>query len=147
MEKAYDTTSKYGFLWLWPKRSTPYLYFQFFKDKSFKVRLGSIFSEYHLQEMGVPQGSTLSVTLFLEKINSSIQCLKPGVDCSIYVDEFHICYISSNMSFLGAFTTSPVESLYVDAHEPSLGARRAKLSLQYASKINSHMMWCLITNI
>ena len=30
---------------------------------------------------------------------------------------------------LGAFRTSPVESLYVDAHEPCLGARRAKLSL------------------
>ena len=36
---------------------------------------------------------------------------------------------------LGAFRTSPVESLYVEAHEPSLGARRAKLSLQYATKI------------
>ena len=38
---------------------------------------------------------------------------------------------------LGAFRTSPVESLYVDAHEPYLGARCAKLSLQYASKIKS----------
>ena len=38
---------------------------------------------------------------------------------------------------LGAFRTSPVESLYVDAHEPCLGARRATLSLQYASKIKS----------
>ena len=38
---------------------------------------------------------------------------------------------------LGAFRTSPVESLYVDAHEPCLGARRAKLSLQYVSKIKS----------
>ena len=38
---------------------------------------------------------------------------------------------------LGAFRTSPVESLYVDAHEPCLGDRRAKLSLQYASKIKS----------
>ena len=28
-----------------------------------------------------------------------------------------------------------MESLYVDAHEFSLGTRRAKLSLQYASKI------------
>ena len=36
----------------------------------------------------------------------------------------------------GAFRTS-VESLYVDAHEPSLGARRARLSLQYATKIKS----------
>ena len=38
---------------------------------------------------------------------------------------------------LGAFRTYPVESLYVDAHEPCLGARRAKLSQQYASKIKS----------
>ena len=38
---------------------------------------------------------------------------------------------------LGEFRTSPVESLCVDAHEPSLGARRAKLFLQYASKIKS----------
>ena len=30
---------------------------------------------------------------------------------------------------LGAFRTSPVKSLYVDAHEPCLGARRAKLCL------------------
>ena len=38
---------------------------------------------------------------------------------------------------LRTFRTSPVENLYVDAHEPSLGARRAKLSLQCASKIKS----------
>ena len=38
---------------------------------------------------------------------------------------------------LGAFRTSPVECLYVDAHEPSLGARRARLSLLYATKIKS----------
>ena len=36
-----------------------------------------------------------------------------------------------------AFRTSPVESLYVDAHKLSLGATRAKLSLQYSSKIKS----------
>ena len=37
---------------------------------------------------------------------------------------------------LGAFRTS-VESLYLDAQEPSLGATRPKLSLQYATKIQS----------
>ena len=232
--------------------------------------------------MGVHQGSILSVTLFSVKINSITQCLKPGVDCSLYVDDFQVCYRSSNVSiierrlqlclnklqqwatdngfrfsktktvcmhicqkrglhldpqlfldkrpipvverprfwglyltgsyplypilnmlkqrglkalnilnvigntewgadrkvmlrlyrslvrskldhgcivygsarksylqmldpihnqglrlWLGEFRTSPVESLYVDAHEPCLGARRAKLSLQYASKIKS----------
>ena len=53
---------------------------------------------------------------------------------------------------LGAFRTSHVESLYVDAHEPRVGARRAKLSLQYVSRschcLNiPHMTRCLIINI
>ena len=36
------------------------------------------------------------------------------------------------MLALGAFRTSPVASLYVEADEPSLYSRREKLSLQYA---------------
>ena len=38
---------------------------------------------------------------------------------------------------LEAFRTALVDSLYVDVHQLSLGARHAKLSLQYVSKINS----------
>ena len=34
------------------------------------------------------------------KINSITQCLKPGVDCSLYVDDFQICYRSSNTSVI-----------------------------------------------
>ena len=36
---------------------------------------------------------------------------------------------------LGAFRTSPVESLYVEAEEPSLYLRREKLTLQYAIRL------------
>ena len=36
---------------------------------------------------------------------------------------------------LGAFRTSPVESLYAESNEPSLYIRRVKLSLQYVSKL------------
>ena len=36
---------------------------------------------------------------------------------------------------LGAFKTSPIDSLYVEANEPSLHLRRKKLSLQYATKL------------
>ena len=36
---------------------------------------------------------------------------------------------------LGAFLTSPVESLYAESNEPSLYIRREKLSLQYVSKL------------
>ena len=48
------------------------------------MRVGSTLSEAHNQE----QGSILSVTLFSLKINNIVKCLNPGVDCSLYVDDF-----------------------------------------------------------
>ena len=39
---------------------------------------------------------------------------------------------------LGAFCTSPIPSLYVEADEPSLSERRVKLSLQYITKLKSN---------
>ena len=38
---------------------------------------------------------------------------------------------------LGAFTTSPIESLYIKANEPPLSLRRYKLTLQYCIKLIS----------
>ena len=46
------------------------------------------------QEMGVPQGSILSVTLFALKINSIVKAISPGVECSLYVDDFLIVHRS-----------------------------------------------------
>ena len=39
---------------------------------------------------------------------------------------------------LGAFRSSPVESLCVEAHEPPLGIRRDKLALQYVLKLKAN---------
>jgi len=47
--------------------------------------------------MGVPQGSILSVTLFIIKINSIVNCMGPGADCSLFVDDFCISYRSKSM--------------------------------------------------
>ena len=38
---------------------------------------------------------------------------------------------------LGTFRTSPAQSLYIEAHEPSLTTRRLKLSLNYVLKLKS----------
>ena len=104
LEKAYDTTWKYGIMkdpyGFGLRGHLPIFIAHFLKDRSFKVRVGSTFSDSHLQQMGVPQGSILSVTLFSVKINSITQCLKPGIDCSLYVDDFQLCYRSSNMSII-----------------------------------------------
>ena len=39
---------------------------------------------------------------------------------------------------LGAFRSSPVESLYVEAHEPPLEIRREKVALQYTIKLKAN---------
>ena len=39
---------------------------------------------------------------------------------------------------LGAFRSSPVESLYVEAHEPPLEIHRDKLALQYILKLKTN---------
>ena len=49
------------------------------------------------QEMGVPQGSILSVTLFSVKINNVVKSVCTGVECFLYVDDFCICYRSKHM--------------------------------------------------
>ena len=39
---------------------------------------------------------------------------------------------------IGAFRSSPVESLYVEAHEPPLEIRKEKLALQYILKLKAN---------
>ena len=101
LEKAYDTTWKYGIMRdlfnFGLKGKLPNFINSFLSNRNFNVRVGTSLSDIHNQEMGVPQGSILSVTLFSIKINDIVKCLNPGVDCSLYVDDFLICYRSKNI--------------------------------------------------
>ena len=102
LERAYDTTWKYGIMndlhEIGLKGRLPVFVQNFLSNREFKVCVGSTLSETHNQEQGVPQGSILSVTLFSLKINNIVKCLNPGADCSLYVDDFLICYRSKNMN-------------------------------------------------
>ena len=59
----------------------------FLQDWRFNVRIGNILPEEKEQEIGVPQGSVLSVTLFSIKINivKNINC---RTICALFVDDF-----------------------------------------------------------
>ena len=57
----------------------------FLRNRQFHVRLGSSSSDLFDQEMGVPQGSILSVTLFGLKINSIIKTIYPLVSNAPYM--------------------------------------------------------------
>ena len=76
LEKAYDTTWKYGIMRelrdLGVKVRLPHFISGFLLDRKFKVHVGSALSDMKNQEEEVPQGSVLPVTLFSIKINNKM---------------------------------------------------------------------------
>ena len=101
LEKAYDTTWKYGILRdlheLGVKGRLANFLESFLAERSFQVRVGSTLSDTFRLSQDVPQGSILSTTLFNIKINSIMNCLDPKTDGSLYVDDFCMCYRSKSM--------------------------------------------------
>ena len=101
LEKAYDTTWRYGILKdlhdLGIRGRLPVFIRSFLEDRTMQVRVGSTLSDFYDQEQGVPQGSILSTTLFNIKINNIVKCLDSKTDGSLYIDDFGICYRSKNI--------------------------------------------------
>ena len=62
-----------------------------------QVRVGSSLSDYYDHVQGVPQGGVLCTTLFNIRINDIVKCLGNLTDCSLYVDDFRICFRSKSM--------------------------------------------------
>ena len=101
LEKAYDTTWKYGILRdlqeFGVKGRLANFVESFLANRSIQVRVGSTLSYTFGLCQGVPHGSILSTTLFNIKINSIMNCLDPKTDGSLYVDDFCMCYRSTSM--------------------------------------------------
>ena len=102
LEKAYDTTWRFGILKVLHESGLrgemPLFIKAFLSSRVFQVRVGSILSERKIQEEGVPQGSVLSVTLFALAINGITEVLPPNVMYSLFVDDFCISYKASSMA-------------------------------------------------
>ena len=103
LKKAYDTTWKCSIVKdlknLGLEGRMPISIQNFLQDRRFRVRMGEVFSE-EKQEMNVPQGSVLSVTLFNIKINNIVKNINSGTNCALYVDDFLICYRARNMNHI-----------------------------------------------
>ena len=101
LEKAFDTTWKYGILKdlhdAGLRGHLPTFISKFLSNRRFSVRIGGTLSDIYNQEEGVPQGSILSVTSFSLKINSIVGCLLQDIEYSLYVDDFLICYRAKHM--------------------------------------------------
>lgn len=106
LEKAYDTTWKRGILnklhELGFRGKLAHFLEGFLDSRTFKVRAGSTYSDTFEQEMGVPQGSILSPTLFNVQINDITKVAKQALsgkesECSLFVDDFALCISASNL--------------------------------------------------
>ncbi|GFN82086.1 Pol-like protein [Plakobranchus ocellatus] len=94
LEKAYDTTWRYGILKdlfdLDFRGRLPIFFSNFLKHRHFKVKAENTFSSSYHQEKGVPQGSILSPMFFNLKINNIIKSVSKHVNASLFVDDFAI---------------------------------------------------------
>jgi len=70
----------------------------FLSNRTFQVKVNNVLSETFDQQNGVPQGSTLSVTLFLFSINDIMNSIINPVKCTLYADDFNI-FCRSNELF------------------------------------------------
>ena len=102
MEKAYDTTWRYGILKILReigfRGEMPIFIENFLKNRFFQVQVGSILSDVKQQEEGVPQGSVLSVTLFAIAINGIAKLIPADVMSTLFVDDLSVSFSSTRMA-------------------------------------------------
>ena len=101
IEKAYDTTWRYGILreiYSMGLRGCLHSFIQgFLTDRHFRVRVGGEYSGWFQQLEGVPQGSVLSVACFALAFNGIVNCIPPSVRNLIYLDDLTIYFSSTKI--------------------------------------------------
>ena len=106
--KAYDTAWRPHIITYLQKILSKGNMLNFIKNfltaRTFQVKVNHQLSTNFLQQNGVPQGSTLSVTLFLISINCITKSISSPVKCTLYADDFNIlcrstelCTVQSNL--------------------------------------------------
>ena len=98
MEKAYNLTWRHGILMDIHEAGIEGRMFKFIenflKPRSFKVKVNEILSDTKVQTEGIPQGSVVSPTFFILKINKIVAKLPNDnrFQISLYMDDLQISY-------------------------------------------------------
>lgn len=115
LEKAFDMTWRYYII----KTLHDYglngniLAFcrNFLEERRFRVRYNGIYSSTMDQQNGVPQGSTLSVTLFLVAINNVASRIQTPVKISLFADDLTLYCKGRNVNSIQGHLQSSIEHL------------------------------------
>ena len=98
LENAYDTTWRYGIIRNMFRKGLkgrlPMFIEKFLENRSFKVRIGSTYSDSQIQLNLIPQGSVISVTLFAMKIDQIIDMIpsEDGFHPSLFMDDLQVWF-------------------------------------------------------
>ena len=115
MEKAFDKTWRYGILKdmydLGLRGRLPMYISRFLENRTFQVRLRNHLSSTKQQETGIPQGSTISVTLFALKINAIYKALPRDLHTSMFVDDLQIAFSHHNPEILATRLQSAINKV------------------------------------
>ena len=84
---------------------------------------------------GADQTTLLKLYRLLDRSKLDYGCIIYGSARKSYLQMLDPMHNQGLRLAVGAFRTSPVASLYVEADEPSFYPRREKLSLQYAIRL------------
>ncbi|GFT13876.1 probable RNA-directed DNA polymerase from transposon X-element [Trichonephila clavipes] len=144
IEKAYDRTWRYGILRtlfnFGLRGNLPIFIQNFLNVRTFKVRLGDTLSASFLQAEGVPQGSILSVTLFICHISSILNILSPSIQSSFYVDDLQISCEDSDMRIIERQLQTAVNNIVKWCCQTPLGgADRTSLLRVYQAIVLSRI--------
>ncbi|GFT03192.1 probable RNA-directed DNA polymerase from transposon X-element [Trichonephila clavipes] len=93
----------------------------------YQVRLGGTLSAPFTQAEGVPQGSILSVTLFICHISSILNVLSPSIQASLYVDDLQISCEGSDMRMIERQLQTAVNNIlkWCDTNGHSISASKS----------------------
>ncbi|GFX60249.1 putative RNA-directed DNA polymerase from transposon X-element [Trichonephila clavipes] len=99
----------------------------FLNLRTFRVRLGGTLSAPFTQAEGVPQGSILSVTLFICHISSILNILSPSIQASLYVDDLQISCEGSDMRMIERQLQTAVNNIlkWCDTNGHSISASKS----------------------
>ena len=132
LEKAYDLTWRHGInqtlhQWGFHGRLTKFIK-SFLSHRLFTVKVGNMSSQRFVLENGIPQGSTLSVTLFAVAINNIVNNIDPQINYRLYVDDLCIFYSDKSTERMQMKLQQAIDQLSQNAL--NLGFRFSPLKTQ-----------------
>lgn len=140
IEKAYDMVWKRGILQTlceWKIGGNMYYFIEnFLSSRSFRVRVNNELSKERELENGCPQGSVLSVTLFLIAINSVTKSISFPVSISLFADDIFISARGQDVNILVQHLQNALNKLEIWSNKTGFRFSPTKTKYMLFSKRN-----------